>query len=168
MRYDLIVKAAQNGQEAVSERQFVSSWHYLDTSDMSIEHSLEPMKHLVKSREWSWVQEADDSTKDVWFNNFWKQRDPTPDTEENELKDEYYQRVAYVSKNFSVPNFQKAGWDTDRGKIYLKYGAPSNIERRPRSINNPAYEVWSYNSIQRRFIFEDRADFGDFRLVKVE
>ena len=106
--------------------------------------------------------------KDVWFNNYWKQRDPTPDTKENELKEEFYKRVSYSNTNFSVHTIEKDGWETDRGKIFIKYGKPGNIERRSKDPNSPAYEIWYYNKIERRFVFEDRSGVGDYVLIKVE
>src|SRR5262245_14214443 len=47
---------------------------------------------------------------------FWQHRDSDPDTEENEYKDEYYERMAYANEHFTSG---KAGWLTDRGRIYL-------------------------------------------------
>ncbi len=168
-KYSFILSYRQGNRRAKQkQKEFVTSWNYLDASSLSVEQSIEPMRHLLRSREWRWVQEADDSTKDVWFRNYWKKRDPTPDTEENELKDEFYRRVAYASRHFAVPSMDKNGWNTDRGRIYLKYGRPSNIERRAGSFNSPSYEIWYYNQIERRFIFEDRSGFGDYQLIKIE
>src|ERR1700730_10691185 len=59
---------------------------------------------------------------------FWDLRDTDPDTQENEYKDEYYQRMAYANEHFSSG---KPGWLTDRGRIYLKYGKPDEIESHP-------------------------------------
>jgi GWxTD domain-containing protein len=168
MPYRLRINVSQADQKQTLTQDFITSWQYFDSIDLTINQSIEPMEHLVKTREWNWVVQANDSTKNVWFNNYWKQRDPTIDTEENELKNEFYLRVSYASKNFTVPGLQKRGWETARGEIYMKYGAPDNIERRASSINNPSFEIWTYNGIQRRFIFEDRSETGDFRLVKVE
>ena len=59
---------------------------------------------------------------------FWQRRDPTPDTEENEYKEEHYRRIAYANDHYAsgIP-----GWKTDRGMIYIKYGAPDEIESHP-------------------------------------
>ncbi len=69
-----------------------------------------------------------DDEREAFIENFWLQRDPTPDTEENEYEEEYYRRVAYANETFAsgIP-----GWKTDRGMIYIKYGAPDEREEHP-------------------------------------
>lgn len=168
MRYNLNIKVRQKDLSTQVDGSFYTSWNYYETEDLNLGQTIRPLKNIIKPEEWKWVEQATDSAKDVWYKNFWKQRDPTPDTEENELKEEFYERVSYSINNFSIHASEKEGWETDRGKIYIKYGPPTNTEKRSRNINMPMYEIWYYTTIERRFIFEDRYGNGDFRLVKVE
>ncbi|MDP2209672.1 MAG: GWxTD domain-containing protein [Bacteroidota bacterium] len=96
--------------------------------------------------------------------DFWKRRDIDPSTTINEFKEEYMQRVEYVKQTYSA-SFKK-GWKTDRGRVYIVYGPPDDIERYPSSYDAEPYEIWNYNSIQNGviFIFIDRAGQGDYRL----
>ena len=73
-------------------------------------------------------QLSNDEERDNFIEAFWQRRDPTPDTEENEYKEEHYQRIAYANEHFAagVP-----GWRTDRGRIYIVYGKPDEIESHP-------------------------------------
>jgi len=73
-------------------------------------------------------QLSNDEERDNFIEAFWQRRDPTPDTEENEYKEEHYQRIAYANEHFAagVP-----GWKTDRGRIYIMYGKPDEIESHP-------------------------------------
>jgi GWxTD domain-containing protein len=73
-------------------------------------------------------QLSNDEERDNFIEAFWQRRDPTPDTEENEFKEEHYQRIAYANEHFAagVP-----GWKTDRGRIYIVYGKPDEIESHP-------------------------------------
>jgi GWxTD domain-containing protein len=73
-------------------------------------------------------QLSNDEERDNFIEAFWKRRDPTPDTEENEFKEEHYRRIAYANEHFAagVP-----GWKTDRGRIYIVYGPPDEIESHP-------------------------------------
>jgi GWxTD domain-containing protein len=66
--------------------------------------------------------------RENFIDGFWLRRDPTPDTEENEYKDEFYERVTYANEHFSSG---KQGWLTDRGRIYVKWGKPDEIESHP-------------------------------------
>ncbi len=66
-----------------------------------------------------------DDQREQFIENFWLRRDPTPDTIENEFKEEHYRRIAYANDNYAsgIP-----GWKTDRGRIYITYGPPDEIE----------------------------------------
>jgi GWxTD domain-containing protein len=66
-----------------------------------------------------------DDEREAFIEAFWKRRDPTPDTEENEFKEEHYRRIAYANDHFAsgIP-----GWKTDRGRIYIVYGPPDEID----------------------------------------
>jgi GWxTD domain-containing protein len=70
---------------------------------------------------------------------FWRRRDPDPDTDENEYRDEYYERIAYANEHYAsgIP-----GWKTDRGRIYIMYGKPDELESHPSggSYERPSYE----------------------------
>jgi GWxTD domain-containing protein len=69
-----------------------------------------------------------DEERQQFVESFWQRRDPTPDTEENEYKEEHYRRIAYANDHYAsgIP-----GWKTDRGMIYIKYGPPDEIESHP-------------------------------------
>jgi len=66
-----------------------------------------------------------DEEREQFIENFWLRRDPTPDTLENEFKEEHYRRIAYANEHYAsgIP-----GWKTDRGRIYIVYGPPDEIE----------------------------------------
>jgi GWxTD domain-containing protein len=73
-------------------------------------------------------QLSNDEERDQFIEAFWQRRDPTPDTEENEFKEEHYRRMAYANEHFAagIP-----GWKTDRGRIYIVWGKPDEIESHP-------------------------------------
>ena len=98
--------------------------------------------------------------------DFWKIRDPNPMTPQNEFKAEYFERIKYANSNFKF-DFTK-GWKTDRGRIYVTYGNPDDIERFPFEADKRAYEIWRYYSIEGGviFIFVDMGNAtGDYGLV---
>ncbi len=69
-----------------------------------------------------------DEERDEFIEQFWLRRDPTPDTEENEFREEHYRRIQYANEHFAagIP-----GWRTDRGRIYIVWGPPDEIESHP-------------------------------------
>lgn len=73
-------------------------------------------------------QLSNDEERDNFIEAFWQRRDPTPDTEENEYKEEHYRRIAYSNEHFAagIP-----GWKTDRGRMYIMYGPADEIDSHP-------------------------------------
>ncbi|MGH9625829.1 MAG: GWxTD domain-containing protein, partial [Bryobacteraceae bacterium] len=88
-----------------------------------------------------------DEERQQFVEEFWRRRDPTPDTQENEYEEEIYRRIAYANAHYAsgIP-----GWKTDRGMIYIKYGPPDEIESHPsggtyeRPINEGGGETSTY------------------------
>ena len=66
-----------------------------------------------------------DEERENFIENFWRRRDPNPDTEENEFREQYYERIAYANEHYTsgIP-----GWKTDRGRIYITWGKPDEIQ----------------------------------------
>ncbi len=82
---------------------------------------------------------ATDDERERFIEEFWRRRDPDPDTDENEFKEEYYERIAYANEHFAsgIP-----GWKTDRGRIWIMYGKPDSRETHPMggAYDRPSYE----------------------------
>ena len=98
------------------------------------------------------------------FDAFWLARDPSPGTPENELKREFYRRVRVANANFR--SFTTSGWKTDRGRIYILFGEPDQVDDYPLVPNYMPYQEWHYyrGSRYRRFLFVDANGDGDYRL----
>ncbi len=94
---------------------------------------------------------SNDEERDQFIEAFWQRRDPTPDTIENEFKEEHYRRMAYANEHFAagIP-----GWKSDRGRIYIMYGPADEIESHPSggSYERPMDEGGGETST---FPFED-------------
>jgi GWxTD domain-containing protein len=86
---------------------------------------------------------------DRFLEDFWKKLDPTPDTPENELRNEYYMRYYHANANFREGS--TAGWRTDRGRVFIIYGPPDEIDPeytiQQGSITHRirAFELWMYD-----------------------
>jgi len=89
----------------------------------------EDVRWIITDEEKSaFLQLSNDEERDQFIEAFWQRRDPTPDTEENEFKEEHYRRIAYANEHFAagIP-----GWRTDRGRMYIVFGPPDEIESHP-------------------------------------
>ncbi len=80
-----------------------------------------------------------DEEREHFIEEFWRRRDPDPDTDENEYREEYFERIAYANEHYAsgIP-----GWKTDRGRIYIMYGKPDELETHPSggAYNRESYE----------------------------
>src|SRR5205807_6371867 len=93
----------------------------------------EDVSYIITDEERSaFLKLSNDEERDQFIEQFWLRRDPTPDTEENEFKEEHYRRIAYANEHFAagIP-----GWRTDRGRIYVVFGPADEIESHPSGGN---------------------------------
>ncbi len=129
----------------------------------NIESSFRQMKYILTNSERKNAKGKKGKDLESIFLKYWKERDPTPETNLNELMEEYYIRVNYVNEYFNMS--WKEGWETDFGMIYILFGPPDEIQRSNiNSSNTSAYQVWYYNRINKQFVFKDQNGFGDYRL----
>ena len=105
------------------------------------------------------------SGKSKFLTDFWKARDEDQSDDVNMTLSEYIERIKESNQKYS--NIAKEGWKTDRGRIYLLYGEPSEIERHPNETQTRPYEIWYYNELEGgvRFIFGDLTGFNDYTLI---
>jgi GWxTD domain-containing protein len=120
-----------------------------------------------------------DEEREQFIEQFWLRRDPSPDTEENEYREEHYRRIAYANDNFAsgIP-----GWKADRGMIYIKYGAPDErdqhnggTEERDMTEGGGTTSMYPYEKWRYRYLdgigtnvemeFVDTTMTGEFHLT---
>jgi GWxTD domain-containing protein len=122
-----------------------------------------------------------DEERDQFIEQFWLRRDPDPDTPENEYKDQYYERIQYANEHYAsgIP-----GWKTDRGRIYIMFGKPDEIESHPAggaydrpswegggSTSTYPFETWWYRYIEGigsdiEIEFVDPSGSGEYRIAR--
>src|SRR3990172_10461050 len=102
----------------------------METSDRYLKKWLdEDVLYIITDEERSAFKKlTTDEERYQFIEQFWLRRDPSPDTIENEFKDEHYRRIAFSNERFASG---KPGWKTDRGRIYITWGAPDQIESHP-------------------------------------
>jgi len=158
--YRLRVLDRQNN-EVVAQTTYQSHWVDMPTSLLNVDVALNMLRFIIDEDKVDEMRKGSQVERRKAFEKFWGPKDPTPDTDFNELMTEYYRRIDYSFRNFS--SMRQPGYETDQGKIYIRFGPPKNIERKfPTS--QPAIEIWTYP--ERTFIFEATSGFGDFKLVE--
>lgn len=146
---------------ARSSRNFMIRWRGMPVSITDLDRAIDELQYVADKDLIDSMRKAPPELKRELFRGFWRKRDPSPNTERNELMEEYYARVSYANKHFT---HYIDGWKTDMGMVYIIFGAPNNVERHPFDIDSKPYEVWTYYEQNREFVFVDATGFGDYRL----
>lgn len=159
---EITVKDNDTSQESKVKGEFAVQWSDLYLIETDFDLAVEQLRYIAGEDQIRALKNAPgQDRKETWI-EFWKSKDPTPGTPQNELKKEYYRRIRYAEENFST--FGRNGWKSDMGAIYIIYGPPSEVERHPYEFTSKPYEIWYYYSINRSFLFVDENGFGDYRL----
>jgi GWxTD domain-containing protein len=173
-------------------------FHLSCASYKIIKPSLEPqsqkfldiIRYIVTPQEERIFREMPPEDRAEFVADFWKRRDPTPETEVNEFRDQYYSRLAVADKAFRVGI---PGWKTDRGRIFMMLGSPMDVikksmgehttelSKRGRDLSTDTLEegarterpteIWVYNqypdffSGPLRLVFVDNDSTGDYKLT---
>lgn len=136
---------------------------------------------ITKDEKRAFMALTTDEERENFIENFWRRRDPNPDTEENEYREQYYERIAYANEHYSsgIP-----GWKTDRGRIYIAWGKPDSVETHPTggaydrpswegggSTTTYPFEVWWYRHLDNvgdgiEIEFVDPTGTGEYRLAR--
>ena len=136
---------------------------------------------ITKEEKKAFMALQTDEERENFIENFWRRRDPNPDTEENEYREEYYERIAYANEHYTsgIP-----GWKTDRGRVYITWGKPDEIESHPSggAYDRPSYEgggststypfeVWFYRHLDGpgdgvEIEFVDPTGTGEYHIAR--
>src|SRR5579863_2636759 len=130
----------------------------------------------------SFLHLSTNEEREQFIEAFWQRRNPDPDSPENTFKEEHYRRIAYVNEHFAsgIP-----GWKTDRGRIYIIWGPPDEIDSHPTGVNydRPAdqgggstttypWESWRYRHLDGQGLgenveleFVDPSSTGEYHLT---
>jgi GWxTD domain-containing protein len=151
----------------------------LELSDEEYAELRETIRVIASAEELALFDVLSPRGRSLFLDKFWARRDPYPDTPENEYRDEFEKRINYVKSYFSTPH--KKGYESDRGVVYVRYGAPDEIEDKSlgtesvrdydtTSWQSEAYVAWKYygksaiageNAL---FVFTDVAGDGDYSI----
>lgn len=135
----------------------------LASTSFDLDQAIKQMRHVARNENLSKILKQKQDEKAAFFASFWKLRDPTPDTERNEIMEEYFRRVDYANRYFTAG--YREGWDTDRGMVFIVLEAPDDIERHPFESESKPYEIWYYYQSNLKLLFIDVNQIGDYELI---
>ncbi|MFN3344551.1 MAG: GWxTD domain-containing protein [Chloroherpetonaceae bacterium] len=163
-RYVLKVKiVSEKGGIVEVKKEFDNAWINMPYPLYDIELAVRLMEGImITNDELGKLLEGNAAEQRRKFLAFWKTHDPTPDTEFNEALEEFFRRVDYTFFNFYTN--REFGWRTDRGRVYIRFGKPTEVSRE-FPLNRPTREIWIYKNLNKRFVFSDITNTGNYELV---
>lgn len=130
------------------------------------------LKHLITQKEQRELYASSDNpiAKKKIVSLVWQANAGVAGFKISEYRDLYLTRVDEANERFK--GIGREGWDTDQGRVYILYSAPTDIERIPSSASNKPYEIWTYDSLRGQggvqFIFADRFGFRRYELIHAD
>lgn len=152
------------GKTTSRTTRFAAHWRDMPISLYDLDLAIEHLSYITEEETIDYIEEGD---REERFREFWRKRDPTPETPFNELMAEYYERVDYAADEFRtgrspVPD----GLRSARARVYIVNGPPESKDRSVPS-RGTVRETWTYED-GRTFVFEASSGFDTFRLVDEE
>ncbi len=174
-KYSTKVEVTYQGQKHELGKSF--SWYLqgLPEEFTDIGKAIEVLKYIASKDEFKKLKKLDKQDQYEGFVKFWKSRDPTPLTSDNETRDEYYARVSFANEKYGT--LKKEGWKTDLGWVFIVLGPPDVVNTdsfnqrfgtRRLGKTVKAIQVWTYYKYNRQLIFYDTTGFSNFRLENPE
>ncbi len=165
--YELVVTLRGRRDKKLDEERstFFVNWTQEAILAQDFEKAVRQLSYIADPGELEPLKQAETQSARIdAFNNFWEARDPTPGSAENETKQEFYRRIQIANNAFSYLRVE--GWRTDRGRIYIMYGEPDQVDDYPIQLNTSPYQEWHYyrSGRYRKFIFVDENEDGEYRL----
>jgi GWxTD domain-containing protein len=140
---------------------------YTGKNEAQLDSLYGPLIYVMSSDEQGLYAGLTLDGKRSFLRRFWAKRDPSRGTPQNEVEATYYARIAQVDHEFREGGSARIpGWRTDRGRIYIKYGAPDEVLSRPQAGGSNPYVVWKYTRGRPlKYVFMDQTQFGNYALI---
>jgi len=127
------------------------------------------VKYIITPRERAvFLKLKNDNERDAFIAAFWRQRDPTPGTDENEFRTEHYRRIEHANRIYGRGT-STPGWQTDRGRVYIVLGEPVYSQNYSGFSEVYPCEIWSYQGMERfglppafNLLFYDKRGRGEY------
>lgn len=140
--------------------------HGIPLSISSIDDAIDQMMYIAPSSTLNSIRSAPTNDERLkMFFAFWETKKPSKALEDNPVMKEYYRRVDYANRFFKG---RPAGWRSDMGMVYIILGPPDMVERQPMPANSRPYEIWTYNHLNKQYVFLDVGGFGSYVLQNAD
>jgi GWxTD domain-containing protein len=162
--YSVEITAISNQYTSSVTSSFVYVNYDFPANLNNIDLLISQLQYIANDKEMDNIKSGkDDAEKRKRFLEFWKSKDPVPNSKKNRVMIEYYKRLNYANKHFSTSYTE--GWRSDMGMVFIIFGMPSSVDKHPFEMDSKPYEIWDYYDTNREFVFVDDTGFGEYRLI---
>lgn len=161
--YDLTIRVFRGTERTEIRKSFSAVWPDMPLSLRDVTYALESLRPIVSERVLDSLMRGTQEERIKNLEAFWQEKDQTPGTAYNEIMMEYYRRVDYARRTFGSLR-EPDGSKADRGRIFIIFGPPSRTDR----TLDPTLgyqEVWTYENLDRKFVFVDKTRSGNYVLL---
>lgn len=142
--------------EVFSSKKVVA-WKY------SLEDQLLQLRIIMTQNEYEYYRRLPLNQLSEEIIHYWKKKDPTPLTPQNEFQEMFYKRILEADSRYSIRGY-KPGWKTDFGKVYIKYGEPDEVQKENFPLGKYPVVIWTYRAQEKTFFFDDKKGYGYYEL----
>ena len=161
-----IFKDSPRIEVAISSDDLYHLSPFIEMDSEQAEEQLDYIRYLASNSEKKIMKDIGNlDGKRRFLFNFWNGRDKNPMTPNNEKYEEYLSRIREADRRFTT--MQREGWKTDRGRVFLIYGPPDDINHFPVTSERVPFEIWVYQLIEGgvEFIFADLSGYNEYQLI---
>ncbi len=162
--YAFRVSVKGNGNSNSSQAVFEILRGKIPLLPAELNQALGPLAYIATSSELDSLKEGSFEERQKNFLDFWLSRTDWNKEAAEAMRDEFYRRVDFANEHFA--GGPQKGWQSDRGRIYIIYGPPDEVDDHSNNFNSPPYQIWYYYSLRLEFVFLDEFGTGNYQLVQ--
>jgi GWxTD domain-containing protein len=146
----------------------MSSPDSLSTDDAKLMEQV--IRYITSKEEKDTYSQLNLEGKKAWLKAFWDRKNPNPGSKVNSYKNEIFRRFLYANYYYSTSVAKRSdGWSSDRGRVYIQYGPPDQVDQHPSTMGQKPYERWLYYRLPGQsggnyFVFVDDTGYGNYQL----
>ncbi len=162
--YQLRLTVKRGKIESHSEAAFTIPRSSIPLNTAELDQEINPLIYITTADVLATMEKGTFKERRKKFLDFWLARAHGNALRAEAMRSEFYKRVDYANRHLSGGMGQ--GWRSDRGRVYIVYGAPDQVVSHDEDFTTPSYQIWYYYSLKLEFVFLDEFGTGDYRLVQ--
>ncbi len=160
---EISVDARDLDRQATTYSEFTIGREVNAIGSLANREMIEQLRYIAPPELLAYLRRLPDQKQRKLLIQFWREKDPSPDTYENEMMLEYYRRVRFATRNYTDRR-GLPGWQTEQGALYIRFGAPDKIVRQFLKNDRGPVEIWMYKNLNKTFMITREGRVANLQL----